>query len=324
MTLAARLTTSISHRVRLSAGALLLLLLAGCASAPAGAPTVGTALPARVELAAVPYFAQEAYQCGPATLAMTLGANGVHTTPEALVSQVFLPGRDGSLQVELIAAARRHGQLAYVLAPRLDDLLAELAGGRPVIVLQNLGFERYPIWHYAVAIGYDLARGELLLRSGPHQRQVLTLQKFERSWQRGGRWALLVLAASDLPATAQRERYLGAALDLEQTGQPRAALRSYLAALSRWPGDLTARMGAGNAAYRLGELELAARHFHQATRDHPDAGAAFNNLADTLLRLGQRPQALVAARRAVQLGGAHREQFLLTLREIEGGPAPSP
>jgi tetratricopeptide (TPR) repeat protein len=256
---------------------------------------------------------------------MVLGATGVRTTPEALAGQVFLPGKGGSLQVELMAAARRHGQLAYVLAPRLDDLLAELAAEHPVIVLQNLGLARYPIWHYAVAVGFDRQRGELLLRSGPHPRQPVPLRRFERSWQDGGRWALLVLPAGELPATAERARYLGAAMDLEQTGQREAALDSYQAALSRWPDDLTALIGAGNSAHALGRFDLAAHHFGRASERHPNSGEAFNNLADTLLRLGQHQPALEAARRAVQLGGPLQEQFAATLGEIEaavGGTSP--
>jgi len=66
-------------------------------------------LPPRTELAAVPFFPQIDYYCGPSSLAMVLQAAGVDVKPEALVDQVFLPGRKGSLQVEMLAAARRHG-----------------------------------------------------------------------------------------------------------------------------------------------------------------------------------------------------------------------
>jgi len=56
----------------------------------------------------------------------------------------------------MIAAARRNGFVAIELAPNLSDLLAEIAAGNPVVVLQNLALDWYPAWHYAVAIGYDL------------------------------------------------------------------------------------------------------------------------------------------------------------------------
>ena len=77
-----------------------------------------------------------------------------------------------------MAAARRHGLVSYALAPRLQDVLRELAAGTPVILLQNLGF--FEGWHYAVAVGYDYERGEVVLRSGVTEREVLP---FTVNWQ---------------------------------------------------------------------------------------------------------------------------------------------
>jgi tetratricopeptide (TPR) repeat protein len=269
-----------------------------------------------VELVEVPYFAQQSYQCGPAALAMALQAAGVAATPEQLAPQVYLPGRRGSLQVELQAATRRHGLLAYPLAPRLDALLDEVAAGQPVIVLQNLGFDWYPVWHYAVVIGYDLDRRELILRSGPERRQRLPLTTFERTWRRADHWALLALSPARLPAGADPDRYLQAALALEQTGPAGAAAVAYQTALRRWPTALTALIGAGNTAFASGNLDAAEQAFRRATVAHPDAAPAFNNLAHVLAERGRLTEALAAARRAQQLGGVQREVYAATLAEI--------
>jgi hypothetical protein len=91
-----------------------------------------------VELTAVPFFPQTAYQCGPAALSTMLAAAGEDVAPDDLVSQVYLPGREGSLQFELMAAARLRGFVPYVLAPQLDSVLHEVRAGNPVLVLQNL------------------------------------------------------------------------------------------------------------------------------------------------------------------------------------------
>ena len=64
-----------------------------------------------VQLSSVPFYPQEAYQCGPAALAGVLGAAGVAATPSSLAPQVYLPGRQGSLQLELMAASRRAGRI---------------------------------------------------------------------------------------------------------------------------------------------------------------------------------------------------------------------
>ena len=43
-------------------------------------------------------------------MAGVLGASGVDIDPVTLTPQVFLPGRQGSLQIELLAATRRAGR----------------------------------------------------------------------------------------------------------------------------------------------------------------------------------------------------------------------
>jgi tetratricopeptide (TPR) repeat protein len=272
-------------------------------------------LPASVELASVPFFPQEEYQCGPAALAMVLTHEGSATTPEALVPQVYLPGREGSLQVEMLAAARRNGRLAYPVAPRLEDVLREVSDGSPVIVFQNLGLGFAPLWHYAVVVGYDLPRAEIILRSGTTRRAVMSLGTFERTWARGGHWSMLALAPERLPATATENQYVIAAAALERV-TPAAARRAYAAAIERWPGNLTARIGAGNAAYALRDLPGAAAAFREAIRQHPDAADAWNNLAQTLLELRQREEALAAAQRAVAIGGPRLARYRETLKAV--------
>src|SRR5262249_3927250 len=96
-------------------------------------------LPERAEMTQVPFFPQEDYQCGPAALATNLAYLGRKLTPDDLVDEVYLPQRRGSLQVEMLAAARRRGAVSYQLAPRFEDLLREVGAGNPVIVLQDYG-----------------------------------------------------------------------------------------------------------------------------------------------------------------------------------------
>ena len=280
-------------------------------------------LPRHIELDNVPYYAQEAHQCGPAALAMVFGAAGVTIEPQQLEADVYLPEKLGSLQIEMLAATRRHGLLAYELDPQLNALLIEIAAGRPAIILENLGLSWYPVWHYAVAIGYDIDREELILRSGPERRQALPMKTFEHTWGRSQFWAMLALPPNQMPARADEERYVAAALALEQTKtleqkkQLNAANLAYMAAMQRWPNNLNASMGAGNTAYALGDFATAENAFRRATLAHPESGAAFNNLADTLAQQKKFNQALAAAQRAVQLGGPQSEVFLQTQKEIE-------
>jgi tetratricopeptide (TPR) repeat protein len=298
---------------------LIALLLTGCATPPQTAALAAHApagLPRHALLASVPFFPQQQFQCGPAALAMTLNAAGLATTPEALQPQVYLPAREGSLQPEMLATARRHGRLAVVLPPRLDAVLGEIADGRPVIVLQNLSLPIAPMWHYAVAIGYDLDRGEIELHSGVTERQRLPFDVFERTWARGGYWAMVADAPANLPRTPAPDALLAAAIALERVDAT-AARAAYLGLTARTPRLPLAWIGLGNAAFAAGDHEQAVAAFERATALDPKSADAWNNLANALAALGRRNAALTAAQRAVALGGPRVERYRDTLSAIE-------
>jgi hypothetical protein len=274
-------------------------------------------IPPRVELADVPFFPQVDYYCGPSSLAMVLSAAGVPATPATLVDQVFLPGRKGSLQVEMLAAARRHGMVAYELEPRVTDLLRELAAGTPAIVLENYGpFSWYPVWHYSVVVGYDLPELEVIRRSGTRARITTPLPIFEKIWKEEKYWAMVAIPPDRVPASASEARYTAVVIALEQSGQTSTAFTAYATLLKRWPGSLAGQMGRGNAAYALHDLATAEAAFRDAAQDHPDAAAAFNNLAQVLAERGKLTEALPAAEHAVSLGGPALETAQATLAEI--------
>jgi tetratricopeptide (TPR) repeat protein len=273
-------------------------------------------LPDRAEVAGVPFEPQEELWCGPAALAMVLSWSGPKITQAELAPAVYTSGRAGSLQSDLVAAARRHERLAIPVAD-LDDLMTELAAGYPVLVLQNLGLEWWPIWHYAVAVGYDRAADELVLRSGAEARQPVPLATFERTWARAGHWGLVVLPPDFLPAGTDPAPTVRAAAALERIGRLAAAGTAYDTILKRWPDDRDALLGRGNVRYAGGDLDGAERAFRQATSSDPGSGAAWNNLAQVLLERGRPEPALDAARRAVELGGPLEPTYRTTLRQIE-------
>ena len=295
----------------------MVLLLGGCATLDAERLEESARdLPRAVEQRDVPFHPKQAYQCGPAALATALNSTGVEVTPETLTAQVYLPARQGSLQAELLGATRRHGRIPYVLHPRLDDLLRELAAGRPVVVLQNLAFAWYPKWHYAVAVGYDLDRDEIILRSGTTRRHALALKTFERTWRRGDGWAMVTLAPGELPATGDELAYLESVVAFERLGDHGASASAYRAATERWPQSVSAWLGWGNSLYADGDKTGAAMAFRELVARHPQAAVGYNNLAQTLADMGRFDEAEAMARRAVALGGPWRAQYEQTLAEI--------
>lgn len=294
------------------------LALGGCATAPQMAALERawpTAWPDQVLLSTVPFFAQDDHLCGPASLAMVAQAAGREVSPAQLTQQVYLPGRQGALQVEMLAATRRMGLVPYLLAPELRVLLAEVAAGEPVLVLQNLGLSFSPLWHYAVVIGYDRATQDLILHSGTTARQRMPVSTFEQTWARGGNWAVRVSPPAQLPATAQPEPWARAVAALERVDAP-AAYAAWAAALQRWPDDRSALLGLGNAAYAMGQRERAAQAFDAATQAQPDFADAWHNLAQVRLELGQLPAAQAAADRAVALGGHRLATYQALQRQI--------
>jgi tetratricopeptide (TPR) repeat protein len=262
-------------------------VLAGCAApGPLLPQLIGTQLPARVELAETPFFPQRDYQCGPAALATVLTASGVPAAPDSLVDEVYLPGRQGSLQPELIAAARSRGRLPYVLPPRPDTLLAQLASGTPVLLMQKLGAGPWPGWHYAVLVGYDAATDRFLLRSGTDERLELKSRRFLVTWDRADRWAFVVLSPGQMPADPELARYMEGAAGLEAVGRLDDAARAYEAAAREWPAEVLPRLGLANVSYARGDLRGAERGFRNALELAPGDAAARNNRAEVLLELG--------------------------------------
>jgi hypothetical protein len=293
------------------------LLVGGCTSAPRlpeGAPSV--------ELTAVPFFPQTDYQCGPAALATVLAYAGVGVTADNLVDEVYIAGLKGSLQPELLGATRRHGLIPYVLDPDVTALAAELAAGRPVLVLQNLGFERVPVWHYAVVVGID--RGDVILRSGTEQRRVERDSRFLRSWQRGDNWAFVTVEPGTLPSTATAGGYVRALAGAEPLLDPAAARRGHDAALLRWPNDELVLFAAAGQRHAAGDLSGATALYRQLLAAAPQHAAAHNNLANVLAERGCYAQALEHARAASatavpELGDAIRGTVIEIERAIASG-----
>lgn len=269
------------------------LALPGCGLAPPVLQDVASQdPPGSIEIHETPFFPQEIHQCGPAALATVLVKAGKQVTPEDLAEQVYLPGRKGSLQLELQGAVRRQGLVPYPLGSGLPALIAELRAGRPVLVLMDLGIPLYPIWHYAVVIGHEGGAGSVILRSGSTRRKVMSKRRFLDAWEGADSWGLVVLQPGELPAQLERSRYLDAVAALEAVGEHGAAEAAYRAALGPWPDDPAVLLGIGNSRYGLGDLDGAQSTLRALIRKHPGSIPAYNNLAQVLAEQGQPRRAL--------------------------------
>lgn len=279
----------------------LLALLAGCAQLVPQTVSLRTGwpdgVPQHAELTEVPFFPQDDYQCGPAALATALAFSGVPVAPQALVDQVWLPARRGSLQLEMLATPRRYDRVALRLSAHYPDLLREIAAGNPVLVLQDVGMLGTQ-WHYAVVNGFDYPSGTLFLRSGTQARQEMPFTAFERSWMKSGYWAMVVAPPERIPATATPDAWLAAVLAMARAARPQAVTAAYAAALERWPDNLAAAIGLANQHHARGAMMEAAAVLRTALRRHPQSAIVLNNLAQVLSDQGRHGEALLQLERA--------------------------
>ncbi len=272
-------------------------------------------LPTKAYIKEVPFYSQKQFHCGPSTLAMAMNFYGKNLTPEELAKDVFTPGRKGSFQAEMKAAVRKRGMTAYELTPELVYLLAEVSVGHPVIILQNKSVKYYPIWHYALVIGYDLDKRLIYLHSGLNKNYAVSMSVFEFTWKRSDRWAMAVLPSNTLPNDRNLINILQAAVDLEEVGQIEAANQTYQTIITRWPESLVAIMGAANTHLTLGNPAKATSLYLNARDLNPTRADIYNNLAYSLLRQSCYQSSLDSISCAISLK-PNNPEFLDSQREI--------
>jgi len=272
-----------------------------------------------VELTKTPFYPQVTDQCGPSALAAILNVSDVTATPETLKSQIYIPGREGSLQIELFAATRGYKRIPYAIGPDITALLAELRNSRPVLVLQNLGRKIAPIWHYAVVVGYLPEKKQFVLRSGDQQRHLVKASRFIRTWRGGGYWGMVALLPGELPASPDADKYVRSVAAIESVGDAESALAGYLAATDRWPGNSLAWLGLGNTYYTQGDLDSAEQAYDRLLMIDPNHAVALNNLSQVQADQGcfdEAAMSLDAALSAAESNKSLFEAILETRTEI--------
>lgn len=262
--------------------AALVLLATGCASFDVRIPD---SLEPRVDLADTPFHPQLEHHCGPAALTTVLEASGARPEYDEVAERVYVPDLEGSLQVEMMAAARNFDRIPFRVPGELSAVLAEVEAGHPVLILQNLRVRSLPAWHYAVVVGYDREKKEILMRSGTERELTTPVQRWMRQWDWASRWAIVVLEPGELPAEPNQAAVFRALADFDENAGPESRLNAWTAAAELWPDAALVHTGLGNARYELDEREAAADSFRRALAVQPENWPARLNLAQVLLEL---------------------------------------
>lgn len=307
---------AISRGGHLVAAMVAALLLGACQTVPP--PELARSRPEA--LLDVPFVAQEDYQCGPAALAMMLRWNHEPGDAEALVEEVWLPKRHGSLGIELMAAGRARGLLAYPVGTP-DALIGEVQAGHPVLILQNLAFTHWPKWHYAVVIGYDQAGQRVILHSGTRAATHSPWNRFLRTWARAHYWGFVLLPPGQLPASVAPEPLLQALAPMHQN-----ALAHWRAAVHRFPDNGRLRFGYANALWEAGQRQAALSAYQRAVKLTPRLAPAWNNLAYARAESGD-PQGAIHAVCHARALAPDNDNIAASVTELTGGqgcPARAP
>jgi hypothetical protein len=265
----------------------------------------------------VPFYTQTDNFCGPAALAMVAAYHGIQTDIDELSKKVYTPKKGGSLQIEMQAAARSLGLVAFPTQLDLASLSLEIDSGHPVIILQNLSLNIYPVWHYSVVTGRDVNRLHFLLHSGKHQYYRSPWHTLRNTWERSNYWAMVMLPAGQLPSSISVNHALQAAVNLEQIGQYRLAQHTYQAIHQRWPDNFAALAGVANTHMYLEEPLAASRAYRQALQLNTQSAELLNNFAYTAEALGCQITAIEAVACALKMSHQGNPAIMDTLQQLE-------
>ena len=289
---------------------LLPLLLAGCITL---APRSRRAGQSAAVIPDVPLLKWGVESCGAGSLSTVLQHYGDPTSMQEW-DNALPKMRGGVLTIDLLVAARKKGFDAQLVTGTPENVAAELAAGRPVILMiQSVEYpgKHYDFFHYIVLDGFDPARGLIRTQWGDQKGRWTTFDKLEKPWAGGGHAAIFIRPRGD-DAVALR-----AAVALEDEGKYADAAARYRQIVTLHPTSIVAWTNLGNAERQLGNTAEAERAFRKAIEaDSTAARDALNNLAWLLYEEKRLDEAEPLARKAVAEPGPDSYLMLDTLARV--------
>ena len=138
----------------------------------------------------VPFYPQEEYQCGPASLAGVLNHWNINVSPQEIASEIYSKSARGTMNIDMVLYVEKIGLKARQYRGSFEDVKTKIDSGYPLIVLVDEGFLIYQKNHFMVVIGYG---GEgIFANSGREQGKFIPTKEFLRSWKRTKFWTLFI------------------------------------------------------------------------------------------------------------------------------------
>lgn len=138
----------------------------------------------------IPFYPQEDFQCGPASLAAVLNYWGIPVTPEQVAKDIYSNSAKGTLNIDMLLYAQSRGLTASQYPGGLNDLREKIDLGEPLIVLVDYGVSIIQANHFMVVVGYN-ERG-VVANSGRDEMKFIPVEDFLKSWEKTKFWTLLI------------------------------------------------------------------------------------------------------------------------------------
>ena len=138
----------------------------------------------------IPFFPQEAHQCGPASMAGVMSYRGAAVTPEEVAQKIYSASAKGTLTIDMVLYAQAKGLSARQYSGGWEDLVAGINEGNPLIVLVDYGLFFYQVNHFMVVVGYN--EGGVIANSGRNEREFIDKERFLKIWEKTRFWTLLI------------------------------------------------------------------------------------------------------------------------------------
>lgn len=155
----------------------------------AGPPPLPEGKAARV-IENTPFYLQEMYQCGPASLAGVLNFWGIGVSPEEIAEEIFSTSAKGTLTLDMVLYAKKTGFNVAQYQGSYDDIQRNVESGVPLVVMVDYGLWVYRQNHYMIVFGYH-EKG-VIVHSGKNPHQFIPLERFLNSWRRTNYWTLRI------------------------------------------------------------------------------------------------------------------------------------
>lgn len=293
-----------------------LLLFAGCSSKNYDYLSIDKSIVESKRLS-LTIYPQEAYFCGPASLATLLTYQGVEFAYGDVVGTTFTPELLGSLQMEMKATARRYGLIPYTLNEGLAPVLSEISNNTPVLVLFNLGLTPLPAWHYAVVTGFDKAEKKVFLSAPKGDQTWMSFDDFEMFSKRGGSWAIVALKPPQLPIASNEAQMIRSITDMYDVGYKEQAKLAAINYVSTYPASSLGSVILANMYMEMQDYQSATAEYKRSIILKPHDPVLLNNLAQSLLRENKLQEAKQYALEAIDIGGVFLVEYQKTLEEIK-------